>query len=227
MNDNSSPAHLKTPPGRLLNGAVTRMWTLLAPAYDLPFLQQWVYRPPHDEMIAALRAHGSRRIADIGCGTGILSDRIRRELQPDEAYGVDMSVGMLEQARARTDAVRWLRAPAEHLPFDNGALDAVVTTSAFHFFDQPSALAEFHRVLANGGLVGVAALSTRQPMLQAFSASRWKPQHNTSPAEMRHLFQSAGFTVTDQHRIARPLWMRIVADLITVGTKNSADLKLS
>ena len=158
---------------RGLNSAVTRMWSFLAPAYDLPFLQQWVYRPPHDEVIAQLRAHRSRRIADIACGTGILSDRIERELHPDEIYGVDMSDGMLNQARARSNRVQWLRGPAEQLPFDDGALDAVVTTSAFHFFDQPAALREFHRVLAPGGLVAVAALSARQPLLQAPSAYRW------------------------------------------------------
>jgi ubiquinone/menaquinone biosynthesis C-methylase UbiE len=204
---------------RALNDAVTRMWSFLAPAYDLPFLQQWVYRPPHDEVIAQLREHGSRRIADIACGTGILSDRIERELHPEEICGVDMSDGMLNQARARSNRVKWLRAPAEQLPFDDGALDAVVTTSAFHFFDQPAALREFHRVLRSGGLVAVSALSTRQPMLQARSSHRWKPQHNASPAEMRSMFEDAGFTLSDQHRIRRPAWTRIVSDLITVGTK--------
>jgi ubiquinone/menaquinone biosynthesis C-methylase UbiE len=204
---------------RGLNDAVTRVWSFLAPAYDLPFLQQWVYRPPHDEVIAQLCTHGSRKIADIACGTGILSDRIERELHPDEIYGVDMSDGMLNQARARSDRVRWLRGPAEQLPFDDGALDAVVTTSAFHFFDQPAALREFHRVLASGGLVAVSALSTRRPQLQAPSANRWKPQHNASPAEMRELFEGAGFVISDQHRIPRPARTRIVSDLITVGTK--------
>jgi SAM-dependent methyltransferase len=91
--------------GRALNSAITRMWSFLAPAYDLPVLQQWVYRPPHDEVIAQLRAHQSRRIADIACGTGILSDRIERELHPDEIYGIDMSDGMLNQARARSNRV--------------------------------------------------------------------------------------------------------------------------
>jgi len=205
---------------RGLNDAVTRMWSFLAPAYDLPFLQQWVYRPAHDEVIAQLRAHGSRRIADIACGTGILSDRIERELHPDEIYGIDMSDGMLNQARVRSNRVQWLRGPAEQLPFDDGALDAVVTTSAFHFFDQPAALREFHRVVASGGLVAVAALSTRQPLLQTSSANRWKPQHNASPAEMRELFEGAGFAVSDQHRIRRPAWTWIVSDLITVGTKS-------
>jgi ubiquinone/menaquinone biosynthesis C-methylase UbiE len=204
---------------RGLNTAITRIWGFLAPAYDLPFLQQWVYRPPHDEVIAQLRSHRSRRIADIACGTGILSDRIEREIQPDELYGIDMSVGMLNQARARSSRVQWLRAPAEQLPFDDGALDAVVTTSAFHFFDQPAALREFHRVLAPGGLVAVSALSTRRALLQASSANRWKPQHNASPAEMRTLFEDAGFVISDQHRVRRAIWTQFIADLITVGTK--------
>src|ERR1700744_3781190 len=147
---------------RGLNTAITRVWGFLAPAYDLPFLQQWVYRPPHDEVIARLRDHKSRKVADIACGTGILSDRIERELHPEAIYGVDMSDGMLAQARARSDRGQWLRGPAEQLPLDDGALDAVVTTSAFHFFDQPAALREFHRVLAPGGLAAVSALSTRQ-----------------------------------------------------------------
>ncbi|BDB41802.1 MULTISPECIES: class I SAM-dependent methyltransferase [Mycobacterium] len=204
-------------PRRTLNGAVTSLWSFLSPAYDLPFLQRWVYRPPHDEVIAQLRAHGARRIADVACGTGILSGRIERELQPDEIYGIDMSEGMLNQARAKSTRVQWKRAPAEQLPFQDGALDAVVSTSAFHFFDQPAALSEFHRVLAPGGLVAVATLSSRQPFQPP---DRWMPQHNPSPAKMRKMFEDAGFTVSDQHRIRRPLWTQLISDLLTVGVKS-------
>ncbi len=204
-------------PRRTLNSVVTGMWSLLSPAYDLPFLQHWVYRPPHDEVIAQLRARRSRRIADVACGTGILSSRIERELSPDQIYGVDMSNGMLAQARTKSDRVHWLRSPVEQLPFQDGALDAIVTTSAFHFFDQPAALCEFHRVLAPGGLVAVASLSARQHLLQV--PSRWKPQHNPPAQEMRTLFEDAGFTVSDQHRVRRPIWTQVVSDLITVGTK--------
>jgi ubiquinone/menaquinone biosynthesis C-methylase UbiE len=211
---------MTAPRRRGLNSAITRVWGFLAPVYDQPFLQQWVYRPPHDEVIARLRDHQSRKIADVACGTGILSDRIERELHPEAIYGVDMSDGMLAQARARSDRVQWLRGPAEQLPFDDGALDAVVTTSAFHFFDQPAALREFHRVLAPGGLAAVSALSTRQTLLQPPAANRWKPQHNASPAEVRAIFENAGFTVTDQHRIPRPAWIRFVSDVITVGIKS-------
>jgi ubiquinone/menaquinone biosynthesis C-methylase UbiE len=179
-----------------------------------------VYRPAHDEVIAALSAHGARKFADIACGTGILADRIAGELNPDESYGVDMSDGMLAKARARSSDVDWRKGPAECQPFEDGALDAVVTTSAFHFFDQPAALREFHRVLASGGLAAVATLSPRQPLpLRRLSANRLNPAHNPSPAEMRALSESAGFRVTDQHRVRRPAWTRVLSDLITVGVK--------
>ena len=206
-------------PRRSFNDAVTRFWGWAAPAYNLPVLQQWVYRPAHDEVIAQLRAHSSARVADIACGTGILADRIERELHPAEVYGVDMSEGMLNQARARSTGVQWLRGPAEQLPFDDGALDAVVTTSAFHFFDQPSALRDFRRVLAPGGVAAVSTLSARQPLLQGPSTSKWKVAHHPSPAEMRRLFEGAGFTVAEQHRVRRPLLTRAISDLITVGIK--------
>jgi ubiquinone/menaquinone biosynthesis C-methylase UbiE len=205
---------------RTLNDAVTQLWSIAAPLYDLSLLQQWVYRPAQNEVIAALKDTAARKVADIACGTGILADRISRELQPDEVYGVDMSDGMLAQARARSSEVQWRKGPAEHLPFDDGALDAVVTTSAFHFFDQPAALREFHRVLAPGGLSAVATLSPRQPLpLHRLSANRLNPAHNPSPAEMGALFEGAGFRVGYQHRVSRPAWTRVLSDLITVGIK--------
>ncbi len=209
---------MQAPQRRGFNEVVTRFWSVAAPAYNLPILQQWVYRPAHDEVVAQLRDHQSARVADIACGTGILADRIQRDLHPAAVYGVDMSEGMLKQAQSRSNEVQWLRGPAERLPFDDGALDAVVTTSAFHFFDQPAALREFHRVLAPGGLAAVSTLSARQPLLQA--SSRWTPAHNPTSAEMRDLFEGAGFTISEQHRVRRPLWTRAISDLITVGIKS-------
>jgi ubiquinone/menaquinone biosynthesis C-methylase UbiE len=201
---------------RGFNDIVTRFWGVAAPAYNLPFLQEWVYRPAHDEVVAQLRDHQSARVADVACGTGILADRIQRDLHPAAVYGVDMSEGMLKQAQSRSSAVDWRRGPAEQLPFDDGTLDAVVTTSAFHFFDQPAALREFHRVLAPGGLVAVTTMSARRPLLPG---SRWTPSHNPTPAEMRRLFDGAGFTIVEQHRVRRPLWTRPISDLFTAGTK--------
>jgi SAM-dependent methyltransferase len=207
----------QAPPRRGFNDLITRFWGVAAPAYNLPILQEWVYRPAHDEVVAQLRDHQSARVADIACGTGILADRIQRDLHPAAVYGVDMSEGMLKQAQSRSSEVDWRRGPAEQLPFDDDALDAVVTTSAFHFFDQPAALREFHRVLAPEGLVAVSTMSARQQFLPG---SLKTPAHNPTPAEMRRLFEGAGFTIVEQHRVRRPLWTRPLGDLFTAGVKS-------
>ncbi|MET0898142.1 MAG: methyltransferase domain-containing protein [Mycobacterium sp.] len=205
---------------RGLNDSITKFWSFAAPAYNQACLQRLVYRPAQDEVLAALRSRGSKRIADIACGTGILTDRIERELRPEEVYGLDMSDGMLAQSRQRSDRVRWMKAPAEELPFADEFLDAVVTTSAFHFFDQPAALREFHRVLAPGGLAAVTTIGLNQPpLLQRLSADLRNPAHSPSPNEMRTLFEEAGFTIVDQHRVRRPLLTQLLSDLITVGAK--------
>lgn len=211
---------MSTAQRRGFNDAITSFWSFAAPAYDQGCLQRWVYRPAQDEVVAQLRQRGSRAIADIACGTGILADRIERDLRPDEVYGLDMSAGMLAQAGKRSDRVRWMSAPAEELPFQDGFLDAVVTTSAFHFFDQPAALAEFYRVLAPGGMVAVTTMSPRRTFLplHALSAGLGAPAHSPTETEMRALFEGAGFTVAEQHRVRRPVWTPI-SDVITVGVK--------
>ncbi|TRW82326.1 methyltransferase domain-containing protein [Mycolicibacterium sp. 018/SC-01/001] len=203
---------------RRFNEAVTGFWGFAAPVYDTAVLQRWVYRPAQDEVIALLQARGSRRIADIGCGTGILADRIAREVAGSEVSGVDMSDGMLSEARRRSSAVEWVRAPAEQLPFADGSLDAVVSTSAFHWFNQPAALREFRRVLRAGGVAAVATLSPRRLVpVDLLPAVRLPSYDAPDPAEMRRLFTGAGLTVVDQHRVRRPLWTQLFSDLITVG----------
>jgi ubiquinone/menaquinone biosynthesis C-methylase UbiE len=209
--------------GRQFNAAVTRFWSVAAPLYDLPFLQRWVYRPAQDEVVSELRSHGAKRVADIACGTGILAARIQKDLRPGTVFGVDMSDGMLEQAKTRSTEVTWLKGPAEWLPFDDGSLDAVVTTSAFHFFDQPAAMREFYRVLAPGGLAAVATISPPPAkLLHRIASESSSVAHSPSAAEMRRLFTDAGFTITSQRRVDRPLWTRAVWDLITVGAKAKA-----
>ncbi|MCX4094275.1 class I SAM-dependent methyltransferase [Nocardia sp. alder85J] len=209
-------------PTRGFHDVITGSFGRLARVYDTAVVQQVFYRPPQDEAIAELRRNRSRRIADIACGTGILADRIQRELQPDQVFGVDASPGMLEQARARTPLVTWLQSTAEQLPFDDGALDAIVTTTAFHFFDQPAAVAEFARVLGVGGLVVIATAHPTGVVargLRQFTRSTLAPAHAPAPGETRELLRDRGFDVLDQRKVHRPLPDRLIPDVITVGRK--------
>ena len=115
-----------------------------------------------------------------------------------------MSEGMLKQAKARSTAVQWLTGPAEQLPFDDGALDAVVTTSAFHFFDQPVALREFHRVLRPGGLRRSprSAHGKSRCFLLSKLRSTGSPPRTTRPrGRCARCSRAPGSTVGDQHRV--------------------------
>ncbi|WP_327144958.1 class I SAM-dependent methyltransferase [Nocardia sp. NBC_01327] len=207
---------------RALNRVVTGFFGNVARAYDTAALQQAVYRPPQDQVVSELRAAGSRRIADIGCGTGILTSRIARELHPEVTYGVDASTGMLEQARARSAVVHWRHAAAEHLPLGDGEVDAVVSTSAFHFFDHPVALREFHRVLSPGGLVAIATMHPSAPTarpIQRLTRSPLFPAHAPSPREVRKLLEDAGFELQDQRKVSRPLPSWLIPDVITIARR--------
>jgi len=192
--------------------------------YDLAPVQAAIYHPVHDAVVRELRAHRSPRILDVGCGTGDLTARLQRDLQHEFIAGCDFSAGMLEQARARTRAVRWLQGDALHLPFRDGLFNALVSTEAFHWFPDPiAALHEFHRVLAPGGRALVALVNVRVPatskVAHAGSKALGQPARWPSRAEMADRVRSVGFTVERQQRIVR-LGGILIPTVLTVGVKD-------
>jgi ubiquinone/menaquinone biosynthesis C-methylase UbiE len=189
------------------------MFDRAAHLYDTAALQRALYRPAHDAVVAELRAAGSRRVLDVGCGTGILATRIGEDGQGARVLGCDLSMGMLRHAAARVRGA-WVQGDALRLPLRDGALDAVVSTQAFHFLpDRRAALAEFHRVLRPGGLLVIAMLNPRTPAVsrllsragtRILGAGFWPTR-----AELRAEMASSGFEVRAQ-RAARDLAHTVV-----------------
>jgi len=193
--------------------------------YDLPPVQAAIYHPVHDAVLDELRAHPARRILDVGCGTGDLTARLRAELTTELVAGCDFSAGMLEQAAARTRAVRWLQGDATRLPFTDATFEAVLSTEAFHWFPDPdAALREFHRVLGPGGRLLVALVNVRVPttsrLVHAGSKALGQPAHWPTRAEMAERVRDAGYTVERQKRILR-LGGLLIPTVLTVGVKLS------
>lgn len=188
----------------------------IARFYDARVLQRLVYRPNHDAVVSEVRHAGARRVLDAGCGTGILATRIWTDLRPQIVYGCDPSPGMLEQARARSGDVRWLQGSAERVPLDDGALDAVVTTEAFQFFDQPAALGEFWRLLEPGGIVAIAMLTAPVPAVNV--VLRLAPARWPTRGQLRQMFEDAGFEVLHQ-RPVRPLLGPLSPGFATVALR--------
>ncbi|MFD0364260.1 class I SAM-dependent methyltransferase [Nocardia sp. GCM10030253] len=207
---------------RAFNGLVTQGWNRAAGLYNTSILQRLAYRPPQDEIIAQLAVSGAKRIADVGCGTGILASRIAADLTPEAIYGCDASAGMLKQARFRSDRVQWRNRQAEDLGFPDDAVDAVVSTHAFHFFDHQAALAEFHRILAPGGLLAIVLNNPTSRFARVLQPAPIQGlAYFPPPNEMRTLIEAAGFTVTEQRPVQRhPIPPALVPDVLTVARRD-------
>ena len=123
----------------------------LAPDYDRlrPAGEGW--QELAERALAALE--GTRRLLDVGCGTGrfavLASERLGARV-----WGVDASDEMLREARRRPGAERvgWRRADAARLPFKPGWFDAVHSHLVLHLVpDRPAVISELARVVAPGG----------------------------------------------------------------------------
>jgi len=107
------------------------------------------------ETLARLGPGMPGAVLDIACGTGTLLEEIaRRRTRADARIaGVDLSLGMLTQARRKLDPRAIVVAgDATRLPFRSGAFEVAVSVSALHHWRDPGAvLREARRVLHPGG----------------------------------------------------------------------------
>ncbi len=109
-------------------------------------------------------AGGARRLLDVGCGTGTLAGAAAARWPGVEVDGVDASSGMIaiaERTIASAPAserarLRFHRAPADALPFADGAFDVVLTSFVLQLVpSRHRALREARRVLRPAGRVAV------------------------------------------------------------------------
>lgn len=117
---------------------------------------------------------GAVRVLDVGCGTGALSVAAAERWPAVTVDGIDASDGMLAIARthlaerpaAVRERVRYTRAWADELPFEDGSFDLVVSAFVLQLVPSaPRALREMRRVLRPGGrLASVRWLQGGEPM---------------------------------------------------------------
>jgi ubiquinone/menaquinone biosynthesis C-methylase UbiE len=189
-------------------GPHAKFFDLWSRFYDASLVQRLTYRPPQEAVLAELRRAGSRGVLDVGCGTGLLTARIREERHPRRIVGCDFSRGMLGEATRRDPSLAWLQGNAQQLPFADGCFDAVVSTEAFHWFPDPErALDEFFRVLVPTGRLMIAFVNPPAEWLSAAArlASRLagEPARWPTRARLRGQLQAAGFQVESQRAVFR------------------------
>ena len=152
------------------------------------------------------------RLLDVACGAG----KLVREVAPrvERAVGVDLSPGMIEAARRRTDEggsasserISFAVGPSDRLPFADEEFTAVVTTTAFHHFPDPDAsVREMARVLAPNGrlVIGDSIRDTLPARLGDAVLRRFESGHVGLQDErgFQRLLTDAGIEVTSSRRV--------------------------
>jgi ubiquinone/menaquinone biosynthesis C-methylase UbiE len=123
--------------------------------YDRSLLQKLLFKPTHRMMLEALTPD-SRRVLDVGCGTGRFAARLLKRFGEARVWGVDLSPGMLERCQDRCltldGRLQVVRGDSERLPFADDSFDAVTCAHSFHHYPhQERVLQEMYRVLRPGG----------------------------------------------------------------------------
>lgn len=105
-----------------------------------------------------LLAHGqfAASVVDIGCGPG--TDLSAKGVK--HTVGVDIALGMLQQARDQLVGLSPICANAEQLPLADDSVECIYSNLALQWCDNfPSAVNEMARVVRSGGYVNLAIVT--------------------------------------------------------------------
>lgn len=131
---------------RIFRGRLRTMFDGLAPTWETRI-------GPHHLLALDLALEdvpGPRHVLDLGTGTGVVALALAERYPEAEVVGIDLSPGMIEEARGKLSPelggrVRFEVGDASALTYPDGAFDLVVLSNMIPFYD------ELARIAAPGG----------------------------------------------------------------------------
>lgn len=112
------------------------------------FWNEFIEKPA---MLSLLKSVKSKRILDLGCGSGIHARLLKN--RGANIYGIDISPRMIEIAKANVRGVDFRVGSVYELPYKSRYFDIVVSSYVVeHFEDLDAAFKEVKRVLKKRGL---------------------------------------------------------------------------
>jgi SAM-dependent methyltransferase len=107
-------------------------------------------RPLYERVLDRLGLRPGIRLLDAGCGSGLFAELAAQ--RGADVVGLDAAPGLVEYARRRRPAARYVVEDLEHIPFSDGTFDVVTAfNSVLYAADPRHALAEITRVTASAG----------------------------------------------------------------------------
>ena len=186
----------------------------ISKVYDL--LSEHTEQPVRQKGLDMLAATAGERILEIGFGTGHCLAALAKAVgQSGRVYGINISEGMLQQARELlkhngfSDRIELRCADATSLPYESEMMDGVFMSFTLELFDTPeipTLLDQCQRVLRPGGRIVVVGMSKEGKEGLVVRAFEWTHQHfpnflDCRPIFVRRVLEAAGFAIEDLQKI--------------------------
>jgi len=125
----------------------------VAENYD-QYMGPLFFEPYAIDLIKNIDAKNINTILEIACGTGRVTNHLRKNFPSATLIASDLNTGMLDIAKTvvSDNSIQFLQADAQTLPFNDNSFDLVVCQFGFMFMpDKPKAFSEVFRVLKKNG----------------------------------------------------------------------------
>ncbi|MFH1807112.1 MAG: methyltransferase domain-containing protein [Pseudomonadota bacterium] len=111
---------------------------------------------PFHDLLALVRPKPAMRVADLGCGTGELSQHLHRSLQARETLGLDTSAEMLARSQSlEATGLEFMQRDLRDV-VQLGGFNLVFSNAALQWLpDHPTLLGELSSVLEAGGQLAI------------------------------------------------------------------------
>lgn len=157
---------------------VRQMFDAIAPAYDFMNRAMTLGIDIWWRQLAVkrLRRLSPTRILDVATGTGDFAIQLYKSLHPQHITGIDLSQGMLDEARRKVkekqleNAISFEQGDCMALEMEDASFDAVTVAFGVRNFEHlQQGYSEMARVLRPGGILCVLELSTpTNPIIRWF-----------------------------------------------------------
>lgn len=119
------------------------------------------WRPEMAPLLAPAEIGKGQAVVDYGCGPGMLSLELARQVGPQgHVHAVDINQMFLDRAAEHAeneglrDRISFHRIEKDVLPLPDASVDRIVCKNVLEYVDEPvSTLRDFRRTLRSGGLV--------------------------------------------------------------------------
>lgn len=169
------------------------------------------------DVVAFSRVNAGETVVEVGAGTGNFLSLFEGHAR--HLIALDLTAGMLEQARIRHPGLTLMVGDGNRLPLGSRSIDLVASAQALHHVFQPVPFVqEMRRVCRDGGrvlIVDQAATESYEQIafMNELEAIR-DPSHATSrpPSAFRAIVMAAGLEIVDervfqdQSRFSKWMW---------------------